>query len=86
MTVDGGPAGSEVRLRPGVTRIEVAPGPEASLGLRRFATGEYPVPIEALGGSTTLLRIPPDASSRPWRLQAIARQGAEVCRPPQSGL
>jgi hypothetical protein len=71
----------EVRLRPGVTEIEVAPGPPASLGLRRFATGEYPVPIGALpGGSTTTLRIPSDTSHRPWYLLADARQRIRACR------
>jgi hypothetical protein len=78
-----GPGSSvpELSLRPGIARIEVTPGPPASLGLRRFATGEYPVPVEAAPGpSTTVLRIPPDASHRPWRLGVNAKQPIRVCR------
>jgi disulfide oxidoreductase YuzD len=72
---------SEVRLSPGVTRIEVAPGPEAGFSLRRFATGEYPVTLEgAPGESTTLLTIPPDNASQPWYLHVEASQTARVCR------
>jgi len=79
-TVPGG-QGSDLRLGPGVTRIELEPGPAASFNLRRFAVAEYPVPTEgAPGGSTTLLTIPPDTSQRPWRLQVQAEQAARVCR------
>lgn len=71
----------EVSLAPGVTRIEVAPGPHASFSLRRFATGGYPVPTEgAPGGSTTLLTIPRDASTQPWYLHVDAEQAVRVCR------
>ncbi|HXS47223.1 MAG TPA: hypothetical protein VN756_07145 [Solirubrobacterales bacterium] len=78
-SISGSAAASNLRLAPGLTRIEVAPGPKASLGLRRFATGEYPVSIDGPGGSTALLRIPPDAISRPWRLQVEAEQRVRVC-------
>jgi hypothetical protein len=77
--VGGDAEAHELRLRSGLTRIEVPPGSPVSLGLRRFATGEYPVPIEAAPGSTTVLRIPPDGSNRPWRLRVTAEQGAKVC-------
>jgi hypothetical protein len=72
----------EVQVDPGATRIEVPPGPEATLSLRRFATDEYPVPVaKAEGRSTTILRVPPDeAPQRPWYLQVDAEQGARVCR------
>ncbi|MEX2447409.1 MAG: hypothetical protein WD404_01535 [Solirubrobacterales bacterium] len=71
----------EIRLAPGPTRIEVAPGPQAIFSLRRFATGEYPVPTEgAPGGSVTLLRVPPDRAPQPWRLQVEASQAVRVCR------
>ncbi len=76
----GGP-GSEVAVGPGLTRIELAPGPPAAVSLRRFAVGEYPVPIEgAVGGSVTVLRIPRDSSRRPWYLHVDAAQLARVCR------
>jgi hypothetical protein len=72
----------EVRLSPGLTRIELAPGPHADLSLRRFATGEYPVVTEgAPGDSVTTLRIPRDRAARyPWYLHVEASQPARVCR------
>ncbi|HEX5711873.1 MAG TPA: hypothetical protein VFX85_01010 [Solirubrobacterales bacterium] len=73
---------SELRLAPGVTRIEVAPGPDAEFSLRRFATGEYPVRTEgAAGETTTLVSIPRDrAPAYPWFLHVEAGQEARVCR------
>jgi hypothetical protein len=80
-TVSEGATAPAVRLSPGVTRIEVAPGPHASFSLRRFAAAEYPVTTEgAPGDSTTLLSIPRDRSARPWYLQVEASQRARVCR------
>lgn len=77
----GAPADSEVAVGPGPTRIEVAPGAEAHLTLRRFAAGEYPVPTAgAPGGSVVVLRIPKDESPRPWYLHVEATQQARVCR------
>jgi hypothetical protein len=82
--LSGGRRASDLRLRPGYTEIEVAPGPPASLGLRRFATGEYPVPLEATpGGSTLALHIPRDADVHPWHLGVDARQQVRVCRRPE---
>jgi hypothetical protein len=73
---------SEVEVGPGLTRIEVAPGPPAGFSLRRFATGEYPVPTEgAPGESTTTLTIPRDNAPRyPWYLHVEASQTVRVCR------
>ncbi len=72
----------DVAIGPGTTRIEVPPGPPAAFSLRRFASGEYPVPTEGgPGGSVTLLRVPRDASRRPWRLRVDAEQPVRVCRP-----
>jgi hypothetical protein len=77
----GGAEGQAVSLRPGTTRIEVAPGPPASFSLRRFAEDGFPVPTEgAAGDTTTLLEIPADAAARPWRLRVEVEQGAAVCR------
>ena len=81
--VQGGVVASplEVALSPGLTRIEVAPGPPATFSLRRFAVDEYPVTTEgAPGGSVTVMRIPRDATTRPWYLHVEARQPARVCR------
>lgn len=84
VTLPAGSAGpdSEVRLAPGLTRIELAPGPPAEFSLRRFATGEFPVPTEgAPGGSVTELRVPRDAARRyPWYLNVEASQLARACR------
>lgn len=79
------PAGADparpLALRPGLTRVVVAAGAPATIRLRRFAAAEYPLVTEGIpGASTTLLRIPADGSSRPWRLQVEATQGASVCR------
>jgi hypothetical protein len=77
----GESARSELRLSPGLTRIEVAPGPHASFRLRRFATGEFPVGTEgAEGESTTLLSIPEDTAPQPWYLHVNASQRVRVCR------
>jgi hypothetical protein len=68
-------------LRPGLTKIELAPGDPGTIRLRRFAAGEYPLVTEGVpGDSATLLRIPPDGVARPWRLQVEAAQPAAVCR------
>jgi hypothetical protein len=80
-TGEGGGAG--IRLAPGMTRIEVDDGPSATLRLRRFATGEFPVPSNPLpGGSATLLTIPRDRSRVPWRLEVSAQQPVAVCSVP----
>jgi len=72
---------SELRLAPGLTTIELAPGPQAGFKLRRFATEEYPVVTEgAPGDSATTLRIPRDKASQPWYLHVEASQRALVCR------
>lgn len=77
--VTGDQAGG-VPLEPGTTRIEVPPGPEAALSLRRFATGEFPVSTAAApGNSVMVLKVPRDLSPQPWRLRVEAAQGARVC-------
>jgi hypothetical protein len=77
----GAPPDAEVALHPGPTRIEVAPGAEADLTLRRFAEAEYPVPTAAApGDSVVVLRVPRDGSPRPWYLHAEAAQSIRVCR------
>jgi hypothetical protein len=74
--------GRDVAVPPGETRIEVAPGPPASLALRRFAREEHRVRTEpAPGGSVTALEVPRDATSRPWQLRVEAEQLVRVCRP-----
>jgi hypothetical protein len=80
IAIEGGQP-EEVKLGPGATRIEVAPGPEAALSLRRFAEGEYPVATAgAPGKSTTNLKIPHDEAPQPWYLHVEATQQVRVCR------
>jgi hypothetical protein len=75
------PSAASVLLRPGLTRVEIGPGAPATIRLRRFAAGEYPLASEGIAAdSTTRLRIPRDRASRPWRLRVEAAQGAAVCR------
>lgn len=72
---------SEVPIDPGQTRIEVPPGPEAQLSMRRFATGEFPVSLPpAPGRSAVVLHVPRDESPRPWYLHVTAEQPVRVCR------
>jgi hypothetical protein len=80
--VEAGVAGPEaVPIDPGKTRIEVAPGGEATLAMRRFATGEYPVTLpSAPGESTTVLTVPRDNAPNPWYLRVAAGQAVRVCR------
>jgi hypothetical protein len=83
------PAGSAprtVQVAPGVTRVGFAAGPRASLGLRRFAIGEYPLNTRGIeGGSVAVLRIPADRSSQPWSLRIDASQAVRACRGGQEG-
>jgi hypothetical protein len=78
------PAGDsrELPLSPGVTRIEISPGPSADFSLRRFSPGGYPVSAAGVPGeSVTLLEVPRDRAPRwPWYLRVEASQAARVCR------
>ncbi|MGE5335956.1 MAG: hypothetical protein ACM3JL_00865 [Nitrososphaerota archaeon] len=78
----GGPGGpEETTLRPGVAAIVADPGPEVTISLARFALGEYPVKTSgAPGDSTTLLTIPRDGATVPWRVHIEAQQPVYVCR------
>jgi hypothetical protein len=68
-------------LGPGVTTIELGPGGEGRVRLRRFAEQEYPLSTGDLApGSTTRLYIPRDGLRRPWQLLVEADRGALVCR------
>lgn len=81
-TVKGGaPDRSSLRVDPGQTRVEVPPGPEAHLTMRRFAAEEFPVSIAAApGGSSVVIHVPRDESPRLWQLHVEAKQPIRVCR------
>ncbi|HEY6145756.1 MAG TPA: hypothetical protein VIV13_05735 [Solirubrobacterales bacterium] len=71
----------DLALRPGTTTIHFRSGGEASVQLRRFASGEYPLrSVGIAGSSTTRLFIPRDRSPRPWRLGVEPAQGTLICR------
>jgi hypothetical protein len=77
----GPEAPADVELGFGVARILATPGPHVSFTLARYAETEYPVQTAgAAGDSTTLLTIPRDGSSVPWRLHVEAQQPVYVCR------
>ena len=77
----GAPALSGVPVHSGQTRIEVPPGPEAQLSMRRFASEGFPVTLTAApGGSVAVLHVPRDESPRPWYLHVSAEQPVRVCR------
>lgn len=77
----GAPAPSGMQIGFGKTRVEIPPGPEAHLTMRRFAAEDFPVPIAtAPGGSTVVLHVPRDESPRPWQLHVEAEQPVRVCR------
>lgn len=74
--------GAETQLTPGTTRIEVAPGPQAEVALRRFAQNGFPVHAAGVpGGSSARLTIPRDTAPQPWVLKVEARQTVRVCPP-----
>ncbi|HEX3041687.1 MAG TPA: hypothetical protein VHP56_06320 [Solirubrobacterales bacterium] len=78
--LSGDNPGRDLPLRPGTTTIHFRSSGEASVQLRRFASGEYPLrSLDIAGNSTTKLFIPRDRSQRPWRLRAESPQGATVC-------
>jgi hypothetical protein len=75
------PAHSATQIGFGKTWVEVPPGPEAHLTMRRFSAGEFPVPIAtAPGGSSVVINVPRDESPRPWQLHVEAGQPVRVCR------
>jgi hypothetical protein len=65
------PSGGGVFLQP-------APKVSARLSLRRFATGSFPVSVGELTGPS-VLSIPADRSSRPWRLRLDAAGPVTAC-------
>lgn len=79
--VTGAAGSAPLALGPGTTTIELGPGGEGAVKLRRFARSEYPLNSGGLpAGSTTRLFIPRDRIERPWRLLVEAPRGARVCR------
>lgn len=80
--IAGGPeAPADVELGPGVAKILAEPGPRATISLARYAESGYPVRTAgAEGDSTTLLTIPRDGSTVPWRLHVEAQQPVYACR------
>lgn len=76
----GGGQREEVTLPFGTTRVEVPPGTEAKLALRRFASEEFPVGLPpAPEDSETVIEVPQDEARLPWRLHIEAPAPVLVC-------
>ena len=77
----GEAATKEVPVEVGRTRIEVAPGSPATIGMRRFAEGEFPAQLGSVeGGTTTTLTVPRDRAEKQWYVHVEAAQLVRVCR------
>jgi hypothetical protein len=73
-----GPEAPIVTLPSGGARLGASPGEQVSLGLRRYATGSFPVDPGPLRGRQRLV-IPTDRSTRPWQLRLDASRPVAVC-------
>jgi hypothetical protein len=81
-TLEAGQAAKkEVPVGVGQTRVEVAPGPPATIGMRRFSEDEFPVQLGSVGGaSTTFVTVPKDRAKKQWFVNVQAAQLVRVCR------
>jgi hypothetical protein len=79
VTLPGGSAEKQVPLKPGRTTVELAPGGAPTIALRRFATENFPVFVNAAAGATTVIEIPKDRATQPWYLHVEAEGTARVC-------
>jgi hypothetical protein len=78
-TVGGrGTGAAIVELPPGGVTLEPLGTTAASLRLRRYATGSFPVDLGPVHGAARLI-IPTDRSKRPWLLQLETRRPLTVC-------
>jgi hypothetical protein len=78
----GGSGPTELPLRPGKVTVRSRPGELTFVLVRRFATEPLALPGALGGGSSAVVRIPPDAAAPPWRLSTSAP--VAVCIPPRS--
>jgi hypothetical protein len=79
-TVGGGGRGAAVvELPPGGVTLEPLGSTSASLRLRRYATGSFPVDLGPLRAAARLV-VPTDRSSRPWQLRVDTSRPVAVCR------
>lgn len=79
LAVAPGAAGrSTLALPPGGALLLLAPGEAGELGLSRYA--ERPFPIGRVTGATpTIVRIPADRSTVPWRLELFTSSDFRIC-------
>jgi hypothetical protein len=81
-TLQGGGASAEkdVALKPGTTTVEIGPGAEPAVALRRFSTEGFPVRVTGAPGESTMsIAIPKDRAPQPWYMQVEAGQTTRVC-------
>jgi hypothetical protein len=76
--VGTGPDAPVVELPPEGATLRARRGQQAALGLRRYASGSFPVDPGALRGDERLV-IPTDRSSRPWQLRIETASPVTVC-------
>ncbi len=82
LTLPAGAArdGLGVALPPDGATVEARGGGAATLRLRRFATGSYPLRAgEVRGGRVARLAIPRDLAPQPWILEVTAGPPVTVC-------
>ncbi|HEY0276997.1 MAG TPA: hypothetical protein VGC32_01890 [Solirubrobacterales bacterium] len=79
-TLPAGQAATKEVPVAGKVTVEVAPGEPATIAMRRFATGEFPVTVASVeGGTTTTIEIPADRAKNPWHVHVEAGQLVRVC-------
>jgi hypothetical protein len=77
--VGTGPDAPVIDLPPEGATLSARRGLQAALGLRRYASGSFPVDPGFLRDDQRLV-IPTDRSSRPWQLRIETASSVTVCR------
>lgn len=73
-------APATVELPPGGAVIEAGSGAPARIGLRRYATGRFPVDLGTVErGEAARLAAPADASQQPWEISVTSVEPVRVC-------
>jgi hypothetical protein len=76
------PAGEGIAvlaLPPGGIELQPSPGPAPRLRVRRYAEGWRPLGAAPGDGGPVLVRIPPDRSPAPWKLELRASTPVVAC-------
>jgi len=81
VSVPGGPESPQLSLPPGGVVLRAGNRPVEGIELRRFASEEFPVELEARiePGRSLEIPIPPDRSSVPWKLEIASGGATTAC-------